>query len=205
LISYPARGISFRTTTIWDVERDAAAGFPTEAGTMAPRLEQIFEYRVLLSRARELGIPLSLEEQARLDRLGRQLPTGVPPLDERDPHTRLAAPLAAEFVQAGRFQVCTLCNASSDGFALATADPPVLGQPLLVQVRGLRDATEYTFPARVVSRVVRGVSGMSVAFEGLPTERGLMGRSSSGVWPAEDVTTAVQALPDANKERHSIR
>jgi hypothetical protein len=154
---------------------------------MSKKLERIFEYRVLLSKARELGIPLTPDEEARLDRLGQQLPTAVPPLDERDPYTLLSEPLPAEFVQSGRFQACTVHNASGAGLALVAIEPPVLGQRLLVHVRDPRRPVEYTFPARVISRVVRGVSGMSVAFEGLPTQRTFAGRTS-GVWPAEEAT-----------------
>lgn len=152
---------------------------------MAKKLERIFEYRVLLSKARELGIPLTPEEEARLDRLGQQLPTSVPPLDDRDPYTMMADPVPAEVVQGGRFQPCTIRNASGGGFALATLEPPPLGQRVLVQVREPQSPVEYTFPAQVVSRVVRGVSGMSVAFEGLPTQRTLGGRTS-GVFTTDE-------------------
>jgi hypothetical protein len=154
---------------------------------MSKKLERIFEYRVLLAKARELAIPLTPDEEARLDRLGQQLPTAVPPLDDRDPYTLVSEPLPAEFVQSGRFQPCTIRNASGGGLALATVDPPVLDQRLLVHARDPRRPVEYTFPARVVSRVVRGVCGMSVAFEGLPTMRTFGGRAS-GVWSTEDAT-----------------
>ncbi len=166
---------------------------------MAEKLERIFEYRVLLSTARELGIPLSDEESARLDRLGQQLAPGVPPLDDRDPYTLLPEPMPAEYVHAGRFQPCTVHNAAAGGLALVATEPPVLGQRLLLHVRDARRPLEYTFPARVVSRVVRGLSGMSVAFEGLPTQRPLVGRSS-GVWPTDERTPTVHN-PDRRRNR----
>jgi hypothetical protein len=165
---------------------------------MAKRLEKIFEYRVLLSKARELGIPLSAEEEARLDRLGQQLPQSVPALDDRDTQTRLSEALPAEFVQAGRFQACTLRNASGAGFAMAAVEPPALGQRLLVHVRSPFGPIEYTFPARVVSRVVRGVAGMGVAFEGLPTQRALGGRAS-GVFTTEDATPTSRVDPGSTR------
>jgi len=155
---------------------------------MAEKLERIFEYRLLLSRARELGIPLSPEESVRLDRLGQQLPSGVPPLDDRDPYTLLAEPLPAELVSNRRFRAATLRNASGAGLALVLNDPPALGERLLVHVRDLERPFEYTFPARVISRVVRGVCGMSVAFEGLPSRRDL-GRRTSGVFAADETPT----------------
>jgi hypothetical protein len=168
---------------------------------MAEKLEQVFEYRMLLSKARELLIPLSDEESTRLDRLGQRLPTGVPPLDDRDPLTTLSTPLAAEYVHAGRFQPCSVRNLSGAGLALVTTEPPVLGQRLLVHVRDQHRPIEYTFPARVVARVVRGVSGMSVAFEGLPTQRALAGRSASGVWATDDPTPTSSAGTNRTRGR----
>src|SRR5262245_57138488 len=162
---------------------------------MAKRLERIFEYRVLLAKTRELGIPLTEDELVRLDRLAQQLPEAVPPLDDRDLVTLLAEPAPAEFLIGGRFQVCTIRNASGSGFALATPEPPALGQRLLVYARNPRRPLEYTFPARVVSRVLRGVAGMSVSFEGMPTQRALGGRGS-GVFTTDEATptTRVQLL-----------
>lgn len=167
---------------------------------MADKLQRIFEYRVLLSRARELGIPLSDDECERLDLLGQELPTGVPPIDDCDSHTVLLEPLAVEIVHAGRFQACTLRNAASGGLALVTAVPPQLGQRVLVHVRNPKRPVEYTFPARVVSRVVRGVCGMSVAFEGLPSQRALGGRTS-GVFATEDATPTEVHRHDGRRRR----
>jgi hypothetical protein len=166
---------------------------------MPDKLQRIFEYRVLLSRARELGIPLSDDEAAHLDLLGQELPSGVPPIDERDAHTVLPQPVPVEIVHAGRFQACTLRNAASGGLALVTAVPPQLGQRVLVHVRNPKRPVEYTFPARVVSRVVRGVCGMSVAFEGLPSQRALGGRTS-GVFATDEATpTQVHHRPERRR------
>jgi hypothetical protein len=152
---------------------------------MADKLQRIYEYRVLLSRAEQRVPELDAHEQARLDRLRQQLPLSVPPLDERDPYTLLPEPLPVEFAVAGRFTTGELRNASGGGLAVATAEePPVLGQPLIVHVQDRAHALVYAFPSLVVSRVVRGIPSISVAFDGLPVLTRLASKSS-GVWLAQ--------------------
>ena len=173
---------------------------------MTKRLEQIFEYRVLLSKTAELGIPLGDEELARLERFAQLLPASVPALDDRDLLTLLPEPAPAEYLIGGRFQVCTIRNASGMGFALATTEPPALGQRVLIYVRNGRAPVEYTFSARVVARVLRGVTGMSVTFEGMPTQRALGGRGS-GVFVTDEATPttriSVPNRPAQNKSNRS--
>jgi hypothetical protein len=60
-----------------------------------------------------------------------------------------------------------------------------------VRVRDARHTLEYTFPARVVSRVVRGTCGTSVAFEGEPTQAPLS-IHKSGVWHPERARDGVK-------------
>ena len=129
--------------------------------SMAEKLERIFEYRVLLAKAE--GIGLSPVEHARLERLGTQLPAVVPTLDERDPYTLVAEPFAAELLDREGFAPALVRNAGALGFALSVSEPPPLGRSLAVRVRDVRHPIEYTFPARVVSRVVSGLRGISVA------------------------------------------
>jgi hypothetical protein len=168
---------------------------------MAEKFERIFEYRVLLSKALELHIPLTGEQELRLRRLQQQLPQAVPALDDRDPYTLMPEPLHAEVVCAGRFSGCTLRNASGAGLAMTMPEPPALGQRVLVHVRDPHHSMQYTFPARVVSRVIKGTSGMSVAFEGLPSQAPSTPRSS-GVFRAEDETTPTE-ITSAGRRRGS--
>jgi hypothetical protein len=149
---------------------------------MADKLQRIFEYRVLLSRVHKRQLELDPQDQPRFDRLRQQLPLAVPPLDDRDPYTLLAEPLAVEFAVQGRFFMGTLHNASGGGLAIATLVPPPLGQQLTIQVQDRSHAVVYSFPGRVVSRVVRGVAGMSIAFEGIPKQTRIA--KSSGMWVA---------------------
>src|SRR5688572_16420969 len=116
---------------------------------MADKLQRIYEYRVLLSKAQKRQPELDADEQARLERLRQQLPLSVPPLDDRDPYTLLTEPLEVEFAREGRFVSGTLRNASGGGLAIATADPPALGQQLAIHVRDRKHAVVYAFPARV--------------------------------------------------------
>jgi hypothetical protein len=148
---------------------------------MADKLQRIFEYRVLLSKAQKRQPELDDAQQQRLERLRQQLPLTVPPLDDRDPYTLLPDPLEVEFAQDGRFFSASLRNASGGGLAIATDEPPALGQQLAIHVRDREHGVVYSFPARVVSRVVRGLPGMSVAFEGQPVQTRIAIKAS-GVW-----------------------
>jgi hypothetical protein len=145
---------------------------------MAEKLERIFEYRVLLAKA-----GLSAAERTQLEHLGSHIPDVVPALDERDPYTLLIDPLPAEVLDSDGIMPGLVRNAGAGGLALSVSQPPALGRLLAVRVRDPRHPIEYTFPARVVSRVVRGLRGISVAFEGMPLQSPLVGRGS-GVWRA---------------------
>jgi hypothetical protein len=159
---------------------------------MADKFERIFEYRVLLTRKQELQIPLAREEELRLERLRQQFPEEVPTLDDRDPYTSMSEPLAADVVHSGRFETATVRNVSGGGLALAMNTPPALGQRVLVHVRDARYAFQYTMPGWVVSRVVKGHFGISVAFEGLPSRTPSTSRAS-GVYRAEDDTQRTES------------
>jgi hypothetical protein len=166
---------------------------------MADKLQRIFEYRVLLSNAQERNLGLDPQDQTRLDRLRQQLPMTVPPLDDRDPYTILSEPMPVEFAVGGRFHVGMLRNVSGGGLAIATSDEaPPLGHQLTIHVQDRAHALVYSFPARVVSRVVRGTTGMSVAFDGVPMLTRLTTKSS-GVWSAQDAPTE----PGPRKQRDS--
>lgn len=146
---------------------------------MGDTLARVFEYRVLYAKHRELQIPLTEEEQSRFGMLRRELPTHVPNADERDVFTLLDEPLHAQYVGAGEFQSGILRNASAIGLAIeTTGDPPKLGQRLIVHVQEPDSAVEYTFPVRVIARVVVGLSSMSVVFDGVPSETRALGRGT---------------------------
>src|SRR4051794_19525531 len=169
---------------------------------MGEKLERIFEYRVLYAKERDLQIPLTMQETARLERLRQQLPTRVPSVDDRDAFTILTTPLDVQFVAAGHFGSGTLRNASAMGLAIATAAPPELSSRLIVHVREPQHGVEYTFPCRVVSRVVKGVTAMGVVFEGVPSQTRIEGQSS-GVWRAD--ATPVDARITENAREWSRR
>jgi hypothetical protein len=153
---------------------------------MGDTLARVFEYRVLYAKHRELQIPLTEEEQTRFGMLRRELPTHVPNADERDAFTLLEEPLSAQYVGAGELQSGILRNASAIGLAIETSeDPPKLGQRLVVHVQDIDTGTEYTFPVRVIARIVAGSPSMSVVFDGVPSETRALGRASS-VFPNEE-------------------
>jgi hypothetical protein len=167
---------------------------------MADKLQRIFEYRVLLSKAQKRQP--EPDDQQRLERLGQLLPLAVPALDDRDPYTMLTEPLPIEFALEGRFVTGTLRNASGGGLGITTAQPPALGQPLTIHVQDRKRAVVYSFPARVVSRVLSGVPGMSLAFEGVPIQTRIASKSS-GVWSAEQPDVDDAAESGARKQRDS--
>src|SRR5690348_313444 len=159
---------------------------------MADKLQRLFEYWVL--RSQPPG-PDFEQVQQRIERLQRQLNPGVPTLDERDPYTLLTDPLPVEFAHAGRFRVGSVVNAAADGLAVATTDPPALGQRISLHVHDRSKGAVYAFIGCVVSRVIAGTQGMSVALEGMPKQTRLA-TQSSGVWrAAEEAPGPVQSTP----------
>jgi PilZ domain len=152
--------------------------------TMGAKLERIFEFRVLHEKKHALQIPLTRQEAIRLERLGQELPMRVPALDDRDPFTQLTTPLQVQFVAAGRIGSGQLRHGSGAGFCIATPEPAELGHRVLVHVQEPVHGVEYTFPCRVVSRVVKGTTAMGVSFDGLPNQARI-GTQSSGVWRSD--------------------
>ena len=152
---------------------------------MGDKLERIFEFRVLHAKQRELQIPLTLAERERALQLKQELPERVPNVNEQDPFTVLPTPLAAQYVVGGHFGAGTLRNISAPGLAIATfEEPPPLGQRLIVHVHDTERGIEYTFPCRVVSRVVKAPASMGVRFEGVPSQT-RTGHRSGSVWRSD--------------------
>jgi hypothetical protein len=178
----------------------ATRNFSWDRKIMGEKLERIFEYRMLYSKQRDLQIPLTPVEDQRLVRLKQQLPDRVPTVDERDAFTVLATPLAAQYVVGGSFGSGTLRNASAVGLAIATSDaPPALGERLILHVNEPQAGIEYTFPCRVVARVVKGSASMGVYFEGMPSHTRSGGRTGS-VWRS-DVFPEVAASTRPERQR----
>jgi hypothetical protein len=139
------------------------------------QLESIFQYRVLLSKALELHIPLSPAEQLRLERLRSQLSTAIPELDDA---ADLPDALHAEFASGGHFRPARLRSMSGGGLALTTDKPPLPlpGKHVLVHIWDASHSIEYSFPTRVIGRTHGSEAGMRAAFEGLPVQVFLMMR-----------------------------
>jgi hypothetical protein len=153
---------------------------------MGDNLERIFEFRVLYAKQRDLRIRLTWAEKERFARLQRDLSDRVPSVDDRDPFTVLAAPLTAQFVVSGRFGGGVLRNASAVGLAITTGDePPELGRRLILHVHDAVRGIEYTFPCRVVARVVKAPASIGLRFEGMPAQTRRDDQTGS-VWPAAD-------------------
>lgn len=148
------------------------------------KLDRIYELRMLLAREGELQIPLNDAESVRLARLERALGRRVPSVDERDSETWLPVPLPIQFTAQGTYGSGIARNVSGGGMAVITSEPPALGQRMVVRVEDQVHGVEYVFPARVISRVVKGLSAMGVAFEGVPSQTRL-GNRNSGIWRNE--------------------
>lgn len=152
---------------------------------------------MLLAREGELQIPLNDVESARLARLERALGSHVPSVDERDVETWLPVPMPIQFTAQGAYGSGMVRNLTGGGMAVVTSEPPVLGQRLVVRVEDPTHGVEYVFPARVISRVVKGLPAMGVAFEGVPSQVRL-GNRNSGVW-RNDVAEHLEHADPAKK------
>lgn len=160
---------------------------------MADKLQKLFEYRMLIAGGAGASDP------ARLERLREQLVPGVPALDPRDAFTSLGEPVRVEIASGGTFRAGLIQNVGSEGLAIATGDPPALDQRVHIHVYDREGGHAYTAFGRVVARVVRGTSGISLALEGRPTETRLLSRSS-GVFraPGTPATKAPSTTPRKN-------
>jgi len=157
---------------------------------MGDKLERIFELRVLYARERELSVRLTRAEQTKLLDLKQQLPDRIPAVDDRDTLTVLAEQLPVQYVVSGRLAAGRLRNASAAGLAVGTDDtPPSLGQRVIVYVHDLERSVEYTFPCRVVARVVQLPASMGVRFEGMPSQTRMV--RHSGAVPRGEALPAV--------------
>lgn len=148
---------------------------------MYEKLESIYEYRMLFAMQEHLGIPLSAREQQRLQILGKQLSNTVPKLDENDNKTVLETPLYAQYTTAGGFGSGLVRNISGGGMAILSVDLPPLNQRLIVHVMEPKHGIEYIFPCKVMSRTMKGLTSISIAFDGTPSQL-RMGSAGSGVW-----------------------
>jgi len=166
---------------------------------MGDQLERIYEYRVLYAKQRDLHIPLTADERARALQLQEELPDRVPAVDDRDALTVLSTPLSMQYVVAGAFGVGRVLNASAAGVAVETDDqPPNLGQRLIVHVSDSQHGVEYTFPCRVVARVIKAPASMGLRFEGMPSQTRI-GHSSGLRWRS-DVFPPEEHIPLSSRK-----
>ncbi|MEY4579005.1 MAG: hypothetical protein RL701_3708, partial [Pseudomonadota bacterium] len=68
---------------------------------------------------------------------------------------------------------------------------------LILHVNDSAHGSEYTFPCRVVARVVKAPASMGVRFEGMPSQT-RVGRQSGAVWRADVLSTDVRGRDAAN-------
>jgi hypothetical protein len=151
------------------------------------QLERIYEYRVLYAKQSDLHIPLTPEERARALKLQEELPDRVPAIDERDAFTVVPTPLAVQYVVAGAFGVGT------------EEEPPNLGQRMIVHVHDPQQGVEYTFPCRVVARVVKAPASMGLRFEGMPSQTRIA--HSSGMQWRSDVFPPEEHIPLTSRQK----
>jgi hypothetical protein len=166
---------------------------------MSEKLDRILEYCDLVIQVGS-GAVMESAAVARLERLRGQLSAPVPSLDERDPYTLLAQPLAAEVVVGSTVVTAELRNASATGIALAMDGlPPGLGERVTVTARDVQRGIEYAFTGTVMSRVVKGGYAMSLAFAVAPAKVRLGGRS--GVFPRGGASEAPTPITKRSSER----
>ncbi|MDD9971190.1 MAG: PilZ domain-containing protein [Myxococcales bacterium] len=167
---------------------------------MQDGLQCIYEYRLLVGKRDALAIPLTESESERLQLLEAALPAGIPTVDERNRATRLSAPLPVRLMFRGQLVVGSLRNASRQGLAMALDEPPGLGEVGVVHVSEPLHGIDYSFPGRVVARVLRGTIAIGWAFVGVPSQV-RQGNRSSGVWHSEDKAASLAPTRLAGSRR----
>jgi hypothetical protein len=121
-------------------------------------------------------------------------------VDDRDAFTVLSSQRSVQYVVAGGFGVGVLCNASAAGLAVTTeAAPPELGTRLILHVHDAEHGCEYTFPCRVVARVVKAPASMGLRFEGMPAQTHIGG--TSGLRWRSDIFPPEEHVPPSSRQK----
>lgn len=147
--------------------------------------EMIYEYRLLLAKEEKLAIALDGEERARLLGLEALLSGDAPGRDPRRGMPRVPSPVGVQFTLAGGFGAGQILNVSGGGVAIATSALSAVGSRTIVRLSLPSTGIEYVFPCRVVWVQIDALSGMGVAFDGVPSRTSLLGHDfsrNSGHW-----------------------
>lgn len=164
---------------------------------MSERLQQVVEYRRLAAK-RDAGRDEDLApgDWYRLAALGDLLPRGVPSAGGADSNTRLDPPLNVALSVGGQRLAGTLRDLTVDGLGVAVDPPPPLGARATVYVAVPHARADYQFAGRIVGRVVKGATSVSIALDG---ETRLMPRvrQTSGVWRSDDAEAGASGVPPA--------
>lgn len=147
--------------------------------------EMIYEYRLLLAKEEKLSITLDSDERARLLGLEGLLSGDAPDRDPRRGMPRVPSPVGVQFTLAGGFGTGQVLNVSGGGLAIATTTLSAVSSRSIVRVSLPATGVEYVFPCRVVWVQTDSLSGMGMAFDGVPSRTTLLGRDvgrSSGQW-----------------------
>lgn len=148
---------------------------------MSERLQQVVEYRRLAAR-RDAGRveDLAPGDWYRLAALGDRLPRGVPGAGGADSHARLKPPMDVALSVGGQRMAGSLRDLTVDGLGVTVDPPPPLGALATVHVALPSARVEYQLVGRVVGRVVKGETSVSIALEG-EIRLAPRARQSSGV------------------------
>lgn len=144
-------------------------------------LEMIYEYQLLRSKERHLGIELEEAERVRMMGLHRLLQGETIDTLSRRELLRVKLTMSVQFTMPGGFESGQLRDLAGGGFCILTQDPPAEGSRVVVRIADVRSTSEYVFPCRVVWRAARGQGRMGVQIDGVP-HRSPMAGEDTGVW-----------------------
>lgn len=173
---------------------------------MPDKLQEVVEYRRLAAK-RDTGRDEDLApgDWYRLAALGDRLPKGVPAAGAVDGESRLQPPLEVSLSVGAQRLVGLVRHLTVDGLGIAVDPPPPLGATAVIHVALPQGRVEYRLVGRVVGRVLKGETAVSIALEGearlAPRER-----QTSGVHRAGDPFGASEdADPDADRAGRAAR
>lgn len=136
---------------------------------MTDLLDMVYEYRLLLSKAERLQIPLDEGETARLMGLARLLEGEAPSKDARRRMPRLPFPSAVQFTIPGGFAIGEVRNVSGGGLSVITRARVDEHARTIVRIARPSEGVEYVFPCRVAWRTIDGLPMVGFEFDGVPS------------------------------------
>ncbi|MEM9194389.1 MAG: PilZ domain-containing protein [Myxococcota bacterium] len=137
-------------------------------------LDAIYEYQLLIRKNRDMNIPLTEVEKARLVGLAQLLRGEYAHGSSGTRSVRMGRRVPVHFTVPGGFASGKLRNISPGGVAITTPHAVLKGSRTVLRVAEPRRGMEYTFPGRIVWTGAGKADSadprvVGIAFDGTPT------------------------------------